>query len=64
MGVSIAAQADAGHLEERAGRALWHWLRGADFNDGETKRKSLGKQHVDAAPTRIPFASVPELGEF
>jgi hypothetical protein len=25
---------------------MWHWLRGADFNDGETERKSLGKQHV------------------
>jgi len=34
------------------GERLWHWLRGADFNDGETLRKSLGKQHVLAPELR------------
>ncbi len=28
------------------GERMWHWLRGTDFNEGETQRKSLGKQHV------------------
>jgi DNA polymerase-4 len=28
------------------GERMWHWLRGADFNEDETQRKSLGKQHV------------------
>lgn len=28
------------------GERMWHWLRGADFNDPESERKSLGHQHV------------------
>ncbi len=34
------------------GERMWHWLRGADFNDGEPQRKSLGKQHVLAPELR------------
>ena len=34
------------------GERMWHWLRGADFNDGEPPRKSLGKQHVLAPDLR------------
>jgi DNA polymerase-4 len=28
------------------GERMWHWLRGADFNDPESERKSIGHQHV------------------
>jgi DNA polymerase-4 len=34
------------------GERMWHWLRGADFNDGEPLRKSLGKQHFLAPDLR------------
>ncbi len=28
------------------GERMWHWLRGVDFNDPESERKSIGHQHV------------------
>jgi DNA polymerase-4 len=34
------------------GERMWHWLRGADFCDPESERKSLGKQHVLAPEYR------------
>jgi DNA polymerase IV len=34
------------------GERMWHWFRGADFNDDELKHKSLGKQHVLAPELR------------
>lgn len=34
------------------GERLWHWLRGADFHDPESAKKSLGKQHVLAPEYR------------
>jgi DNA polymerase-4 len=34
------------------GERMWHWLRGADFEAPETKRKSLGKQHILAPELR------------
>jgi DNA polymerase-4 len=34
------------------GERMLHWLRGADFNDPECERKSLGRQHVLAPEYR------------
>jgi DNA polymerase IV len=34
------------------GERLWHWLRGADFCEPESVRKSLGRQHVLAPEYR------------
>lgn len=34
------------------GERMWHLLRGADFNDPECERKSLGRQHVLAPEYR------------
>lgn len=38
--------------ESVVGRRWWRWLRGEDFDDGPTKKRSIGHQHVLAPDKR------------